>query len=271
MAKRWFLALLVGALAMGGAAFALAQNSRTVNVEVTVWRSVAHPDRLYVSMRPEGGAWRTLNTPLDMSAFSESGNFHQSNAVGVEVTLPEPTPEPPTCDVSLAPWSSFRQSAREEARDRVRQADGAFVGRYTGVVRTQDGIQVDHIVARNYACENGGLDWSDERVREFVNDQDNLAVVASSENTRKGDKGPADYMPALNRCWYAARWQTLAGRYDLDLPARDSDLLVSTLAEAACEGWSDATATPVATSTPAPTPAPRRRPRRRGLRAVAGR
>ncbi|MCY3646729.1 MAG: hypothetical protein OXH07_07130 [Chloroflexi bacterium] len=59
----------------------------TVNVDVTVWRRVADPTQLYVSTRPEGGRWRTLNTPLDMSALSSSGSFHQSNAVRVRVPL----------------------------------------------------------------------------------------------------------------------------------------------------------------------------------------
>jgi len=166
-----------------------------------------------------------------------------------------PTPTPgPACEMSRAPWSSFRQSAREEARDRVRQDDGTFVGRYTGVVRSQDGIQVDHIIPRNYACENGGHAWEEEQIREFLNDQDNLAVVASSENLRKGDSGPADYLPALDRCWYAARWQTLAERYGLELPARDQERLDEVLGEADCAGYVDSTATPEATATPA-TPA----------------
>ena len=60
----------------------------TANVDVTVWRRVSDPTLLYVSTRPEGGRWRTLNTPLDMSMRSDSGNFHQSNAVRVEVPLP---------------------------------------------------------------------------------------------------------------------------------------------------------------------------------------
>ena len=254
MLKRWFLVFLVAAIAVGGAAFALAQDSNTVTVEVVVWRSVSNPSRLFVSTRPEGGKWQTLETPLKMTRLLPA--YDRSNIVRVEVTLPDPTPEPRTCETSRAPWSSFRQSAREEARDRVRQPDGAFIGRYTGVVRSQDGIQVDHIVPRNYACENGGLDWDDEQIRDFVNDQDNLAVVASSENTRKGDKGPAGYLPALDRCWYAARWEALAERYDLDLPARDQAVLDATLAEPACETSSDATATPEAIATPTPTPTP---------------
>ncbi|MXY35671.1 MAG: M1 family metallopeptidase [Dehalococcoidia bacterium] len=61
--------------------------SATVVVEVTVWRSVANPDNLYVSTRPEGGRWRTNNTPLDMSGLNRTRRFHQSNAVRVEVPL----------------------------------------------------------------------------------------------------------------------------------------------------------------------------------------
>ncbi|MDE2668242.1 MAG: ankyrin repeat domain-containing protein [Chloroflexota bacterium] len=60
----------------------------TANVDVTVWRRVSDPTLLYVSTRPEGGRWRTLDTPLDMSMRSDSGNFDQSNAVRVEVPLP---------------------------------------------------------------------------------------------------------------------------------------------------------------------------------------
>ena len=57
------------------------------NVEVTVWRRISNPLQLYVSTRPEGGSWRTLNTALDMSRRSDSGLFHRSNAVSVRVPL----------------------------------------------------------------------------------------------------------------------------------------------------------------------------------------
>ena len=59
----------------------------TVNVDVTVWRSVSNPSLLYLSTRPEGGPWRTEDTALDMSARSRSGRFHQSNAITVAVLL----------------------------------------------------------------------------------------------------------------------------------------------------------------------------------------
>ena len=66
----------------------------TANVEVTVWRLISNPTLVYVSTRPEGGSWRTLNTALDMSMLSSSGRFHQSNAVLVEVPLADREPPP---------------------------------------------------------------------------------------------------------------------------------------------------------------------------------
>ncbi len=60
---------------------------RTATVEVTVWRSISDPTRLYLSTRPEGGRWTTHNEVLDMSGVSSSGNFNQSNAIAVEVSL----------------------------------------------------------------------------------------------------------------------------------------------------------------------------------------
>lgn len=91
MGKR-FACVLACALALAagtGVANAQEPDSQTTTavVEVTVWRSVANPDNLYVSTRPEGGSWRTEDTALDMSGRSRSGSFHQSNAVRVEVPL----------------------------------------------------------------------------------------------------------------------------------------------------------------------------------------
>lgn len=68
-------------------AAAQAGDPDTTSVQVTVWRSVSNTELLYVSTRPQGGRWRTENTPLDMSGLSRSRRYHQSNAVLVEVGL----------------------------------------------------------------------------------------------------------------------------------------------------------------------------------------
>ena len=58
----------------------------TVNIDVTVWRSVRTGSH-FVSTRPEGAGWTTFNTPIDLSQLSGSGNFYQGTPVTVEVDL----------------------------------------------------------------------------------------------------------------------------------------------------------------------------------------
>ena len=58
----------------------------TVNIDVTVWRSV-RTENIFVSTRPQGAGWTTHNTPVDLSQLSSSGNFYQGSPVAVEVDL----------------------------------------------------------------------------------------------------------------------------------------------------------------------------------------
>ncbi len=117
-AGKWVVGLLAAVLTLSAIAGAGAQQEppepETANVDVTVWRRVSDPSLLYVSTRPEGGRWRTLNTALDMSALSSSGNFHQSNAVRVEVPLPGPPPY--TCVAATRHTPLHRAIAADETR-----------------------------------------------------------------------------------------------------------------------------------------------------------
>ena len=58
----------------------------TVNIDVTVWRSV-RTDSIFVSTRPQGAGWTTHNTPVDLSQLSSTGRFYQGSPVSVEVDL----------------------------------------------------------------------------------------------------------------------------------------------------------------------------------------
>ena len=102
-AQAWLATLLAIAMALGAVGGVKAQGPtepRFAGVEVTVWRWIADPSLLYISTRAEGGSWRTLDTPLDMSQPSDSGRFHQSNAVLVQVPLEDRT----TAGVEVTVW-----------------------------------------------------------------------------------------------------------------------------------------------------------------------
>ena len=75
----------------------------SVNVDVTVWRSV-RTGSIFVSTRPEGAGWTTHNTPVDLSALSSSGNFYQGSPIPITVNLGGGT----TVNIDVTVWRSVR-------------------------------------------------------------------------------------------------------------------------------------------------------------------
>ncbi len=60
----------------------------------------------------------------------------------------------------------------------------------------------------------GGLPSVDQK-RAFANDPDNLLATSSSANRSKGAKGPDQWMPSIDQCTYAKRWESLLDKYQL--------------------------------------------------------
>ena len=107
MLKNLVIAILIAVIGIGSAVAAIAATrtvETTASVEVRVWRNVADPGRLHLSTRPAGGSWTTHEDRLDMSEFSRSGSWHQSNFVTVDVPISfeveEAEPEPAASSVS---------------------------------------------------------------------------------------------------------------------------------------------------------------------------
>ncbi len=59
----------------------------TYAIDVTVWRSVQHPERYHVSTRPEGRNWTTHAPTVDLSRLHSAGRFYSSSPVPVEIDL----------------------------------------------------------------------------------------------------------------------------------------------------------------------------------------
>ena len=76
-------------------------------------------------------------------------------------------------------------------------------------------IDIDHIIPLKWGHGHGGDRWSSLRKRALANDPENLLATSSSANRSKGAKGPDEWMPAINRCNYAQRWEGLIEKYGL--------------------------------------------------------
>ncbi len=258
MAKRWFLALLVGAVAGAGVAFAIAQNTRTVevvttaSVEVRLWRNVADPERLHLSTRPAGGSWTTHNDRLDMSERSPSGNWDQSNFVTVDVPITvsveieEPAP-PQTTSTGEPEWCDDRPSWSGGAVTLLQGATGFYSLDPVGGSGHRD-----HVLPWSVLCL---LVDTEAEARTAYNDTGNLVPSLASFNLSKSDDLAHEWLPrwqardaqghSANACLYAERYSDVARRYGHALSADERSAL-----SAACAAAStSSTPTPAATQT----------------------
>lgn len=88
-------------------------------------------------------------------------------------------------------------------------------------------VQIDHIVARSWAWQNGAAEWSAELRLEFATDLANLQAVDGPTNASKSDDGPGtgndQWLPPNEAytCMFLARFTYIVAEYDLVLPAND--------------------------------------------------
>jgi hypothetical protein len=110
----------------------------------------------------------------------------------------------------------IRDSQAKVSFDGCRVVSGLWNLPYFGGSTTSASqIDIDHIIPLKWTHGHGGDRWSRSRKRAFANDPDNLLATSSSANRRKGAKGPDEWMPAINRCSYAQRWEGLIEKYGL--------------------------------------------------------
>ncbi len=108
--------------------------------------------------------------------------------------------------------------------------DGLIYGPYTGrVFHSPRQTDIEHIVAVSEAHDSG-LCAADAAVRRrFASDPLNLTLAAPDVN-RCGPGGKcahdaADWLPAMNRCWFAARVLAVRRKYALTVDAREAAAL----------------------------------------------
>ena len=108
---------------------------------------------------------------------------------------------------------------------------GLWVDPYTNKsVKLASDLDVDHVIPLAYAHQSGGSVWSGLEKRQFAMDEDNLLLVDDAENSRKGAKGPSQYLPVKGfHCEYARIWQAVSEKYNLSLLAADRLTLTSVL------------------------------------------
>jgi hypothetical protein len=90
-------------------------------------------------------------------------------------------------------------------------------------------VQIDHIYPLAAAWDMGASRWPIAERRRFANDiADNLLAVSGKANSSKGDRTPEKWLPPnpAYHCFYAAKYLTVALRYQLPVTAGDREALL---------------------------------------------
>ena len=129
---------------------------------------------------------------------------------------------------------------------------GPYTGRYYSTRRKTD---IKHIVARSEAHDSGLCRADSATKRDFARDSLNLTLAAPAVN-RCGPEGKchrdaAEWLPSMNRCWFAGRILDVRRKYRLTIDRREAAAMERVLS--GC----NSTEMVFAGRAPAPDPPPR--------------
>ena len=131
-----------------------------------------------------------------------------------------------------SPYSSGDYSYPSSVESRIVESlQGVIYGPYTGTCfdSTKE-TDIEHIVARSEAHDSGLCAETVERRKEFATDLLNLTLASPGVNRdQKRDKDAAEWLPDMNRCWFADRVVEVKAKYNLTVDPDERDALEQVL------------------------------------------
>lgn len=124
---------------------------------------------------------------------------------------------------------TYSQSLEPKIVSSIGRVYGPYTGRCFTNIRKTD---IEHIVARSEAHDSGLCSASGQTKRQFARDLLNLTLASPHVNRRiKRALDAADWLPAMNQCWYAARIVAVRLKYGLTIDRREADALEHVLSK----------------------------------------
>ena len=189
------------------------------------------------------------NTPIPPTAApvpptataSSSGGSSGGNLGGIRIVSEN------RCSHYNADDYSYPQSVEPQI---IAQQGGRIYSPYTGSYFANRGeTDIEHVVARSEAHDSGLCAADNNTRRTFARDLLNLTLASPSVNRhQKVDKDVAQWLPALNRCWYVNQVVMVKRKYNLSM-----DRAEATAAERVLAGCSS---TAMQFTEPGSAPAP---------------
>ena len=130
-----------------------------------------------------------------------------------------------------SPYRSEDYAYPQSVEPGIARELGGIYSPYTGqCFATLWESDIEHMVARSEAHDSGLCAAPIATRRQFAADPLNLTLASPALNRdRKGARDAADWLPAQNRCWFAARVVEVRRKYGLTVDAREAGVLEQVL------------------------------------------
>lgn len=110
---------------------------------------------------------------------------------------------------------------------------GTWVSAYDAATTSSPGtFDIDHMVPLKEAWDSGAWRWSSRTRQAYANDlgfASSLIAVTAGSNRSKGDRDPAEWLPARAQCAYAKQWVGVKFRWRLSVDTREKSVLTAIL------------------------------------------
>ena len=159
-------------------------------------------------------------------------------------------------EARCAPYDADAYRYPQAVEARIVAALGGVYGPYTGrwFASPRD-TDIEHIVARSEAHDSGLCAADAARRRRFASDLLNLTLASPAVNrTQKNDKDAAEWLPALNQCWFADRVVAVRQKFGLTIDQREVAALDRVLASCPSTAMHVVPRPATLTQRPPPTP-----------------
>ena len=126
-----------------------------------------------------------------------------------------------------SPYQSGEYSYPPSVEPRIIAEIGKVYGPYTGrCFASRSETDIEHMVARSEAHDSGLCAADADTRRRFSRDLLNLTLAGPRVNrAQKRALDAAEWLPAENKCWFAARVVEVRRKYGLTIDQREADAL----------------------------------------------
>ena len=176
----------------------------------------------------------------------EKDQRHCHNGSSAPSPPADPTPSPVACkrgsgetwrglvvapECRCTPYDRDDYPYPQSVEPLIAQRDG-MTSKYSGTVfRSLKESDIEHVVAVSEAHDSGLCAASAGVRRQFARDLDNLALATPRLNRhQKRGFDAAEWLPPLNRCWYANTIIAVRQEYRLTIDQREAKALEAVLA-----------------------------------------